>query len=195
MTVSYPKTALAKLAFAAHYQSRDRAKNQADQASVGPRIPAALLTGLAGFAAGRRTTATITPAPAPRRQLTRYLAPHSWLWRRTASSRSEATQQSWADVCPSTQLYVTFPALHEHKVLVNMDHGITHSSHCKIYLRLAGWLRARAERIGERAFAAPDAAARQHDWQIISAHAGLGRQYRDPRFDNLATDPSRRRPA
>jgi hypothetical protein len=40
-----------------------------------------------------------------------------------------------------------------------MDQPITRLDHCKIYLRLAGWLRARAARLGEQAFAADDAAA------------------------------------
>jgi DnaJ-class molecular chaperone len=67
-----------------------------------------------------------------------------------------------------------------------MDHRITHASRCKICLRLLAWLRARLARIGERAFAATDGFAREQGWQITSTHAGLGRRYRDPRFDSLA---------
>ena len=71
-----------------------------------------------------------------------------------------------------------------------MDHRITRVSHCKIYLLLLNWLRARLGHCGERVFAATDATARRRDWQIVVTHAGLGRQYRDPRFDTLAACPS-----
>ena len=67
-----------------------------------------------------------------------------------------------------------------------MNHGTTHTNHCKIYQRLLAWLRGCLIRLGQRVFATSDAAARQQDWQIISSHAGLGRRYRDPRFDTLA---------
>lgn len=103
--------------------------------------------------------------------------------------RSEALQQSWADVHPSTQPYVTFPALHERRDLVDMDHRITHASHRKVYLRLLTWVRARLGLCGERIFAASDNAARHHGWQIAVTQAGLGRRYRDPRFDSLAACP------
>ena len=71
-----------------------------------------------------------------------------------------------------------------------MAHRITRVSHCKIYLLLLNWLKARLGQCGERVFAATDATARRHDWQIVVTHAGLGRQYRDPRFDTLAACPS-----
>lgn len=45
----------------------------------------------------------------------------------------------------------------------------------------AGLLR----RIGDRLFAANDAEGRWRGWQIGLRHAGLGRRYRDPRFDTL----------
>jgi hypothetical protein len=67
-----------------------------------------------------------------------------------------------------------------------MDHRITHASQCKVYLLPLNWLRARLARCGERAFAATDATAREHNWQIVVTSAGLGRRYRDPRFDSLA---------
>jgi hypothetical protein len=67
-----------------------------------------------------------------------------------------------------------------------MDQPITRLDHCKIYLRLAGWLRARAAQLGERVFAADDAAARRRGWQVTAIRSGLGRRYRDPRFDSLA---------
>lgn len=67
-----------------------------------------------------------------------------------------------------------------------MHHRITHASRGKIYLRAVAWLSAQADQFGTRIFAATDATARQHDWQITPTHAGLGRRYRDPRFDSLA---------
>jgi hypothetical protein len=67
-----------------------------------------------------------------------------------------------------------------------MDQRITHASRCKIYLHLLNWLRTRLRHGGDRAFAVTDAIARQHGWQIVATHAGLGRRYRDPRFDSLA---------
>ena len=40
--------------------------------------------------------------------------------------------------------------------------------------------------IGRKIFRADDRRAHQHGWQIIPRHGGLGRTYRDPRFDYLA---------
>ena len=68
-----------------------------------------------------------------------------------------------------------------------MNHRTTHASHCKIYLRVIVWLRAKVDGFGTRASAASDATARQEGWQVTSTHAGLGRRYRDPRFDSLAS--------
>jgi hypothetical protein len=45
-------------------------------------------------------------------------------------------------------------------------------------------------RVALRIFAAPDADARQHGWQITITNDGLGRIYRDPRFDRLRTCPA-----
>ena len=49
----------------------------------------------------------------------------------------------------------------------------------------AGLLR----RIGDRLFAANDAEAQWRGWQIEPRRAGLGRRYRDPRFDTLIRCP------
>jgi hypothetical protein len=55
---------------------------------------------------------------------------------------------------------------------------------------LSGWwtiirrhLAAIPRRFGTRLFAATDAEARWHDWQVTELHLGLTRRYRDPRFD------------
>lgn len=48
------------------------------------------------------------------------------------------------------------------------------------------WLAGLPRRLGDRLFAMNDAEAYWNDWQIIPIHGGLGRRYRDPRFDALA---------
>lgn len=68
-----------------------------------------------------------------------------------------------------------------------MTNRTTDTSHCKIYLRLLARLRASLGEPRRRLFAATDATAREHGWQIISTRGALGRRYRDPRFDNLAS--------
>jgi hypothetical protein len=51
------------------------------------------------------------------------------------------------------------------------------------------WLAAIPRRLGDRLFAMNDAEAYWRDWQITKAQGGLGRRYRDPRFDTLAEGP------
>jgi len=40
--------------------------------------------------------------------------------------------------------------------------------------------------LGSKIFGADDRLARDRGWQITLRHGGLGRNYRDPRFDSLA---------
>ena len=54
---------------------------------------------------------------------------------------------------------------------------------------LLSWLAAIPRRLGDRLFAMNDAEAYWRSWQITSTHDGLGRRYRDPRFDALAECP------
>jgi hypothetical protein len=54
---------------------------------------------------------------------------------------------------------------------------------------LLSWLAAIPRRLGDRLFAMNDAEAYWHSWQITRTHGGLGRRYRDPRFDTLAECP------
>ena len=54
---------------------------------------------------------------------------------------------------------------------------------------LLSWLAAIPRRLGDRLFAMNDAEAYWRDWQITRTHGGLGRRYRDPRFDTLAECP------
>ena len=51
------------------------------------------------------------------------------------------------------------------------------------------WLAAIPRRLGDRLFAMNDAEAYWRDWQITKTQGGLGRRYRDPRFDTLAECP------
>ncbi len=51
---------------------------------------------------------------------------------------------------------------------------------------LAGWLADLLIRIGDWMFAMNDEEARWHGWHIERRPAGLGRRYRDPRFDTLS---------
>jgi hypothetical protein len=56
----------------------------------------------------------------------------------------------------------------------------------------AAWLIGVPRRAGRRLFAMNDAEAGWHGWQVTETLGGLGRQYRDARFDALATDPALR---
>ena len=54
---------------------------------------------------------------------------------------------------------------------------------------LVSWLAAIPRRLGDRLFTMNDAEAYWRDWQMTRTHGGLGRRYRDPRFDTLAECP------
>ena len=54
---------------------------------------------------------------------------------------------------------------------------------------LLSWLAALPRRLGDRLFAMNDAEAYWRNWQITRTQGGLGRRYRDPRFDTLAECP------
>lgn len=51
---------------------------------------------------------------------------------------------------------------------------------------VADWLR----RLGERLFAAEDDRARNRGWQVQRIQGGLGRTYRDPRYDRRTICPA-----
>jgi hypothetical protein len=51
------------------------------------------------------------------------------------------------------------------------------------------WLGAIPRRLGDRLFALNDTEAYWRGWQITKTQGGLGRSYRDPRFDTLAECP------
>ena len=60
----------------------------------------------------------------------------------------------------------------------------------KISRRAGAWFEGQLRRIGDQLFAAQDARARQRGWQMTRQQGGLGRVYRDPRFDLLTTRPA-----
>jgi hypothetical protein len=60
----------------------------------------------------------------------------------------------------------------------------------KITRRPGAWFEGQLRRIGDQLFAAQDARARQRGWQITRQQSGLGRVYRDPRFDLLTIRPA-----
>jgi hypothetical protein len=64
---------------------------------------------------------------------------------------------------------------------------------------VAAWLAGLPRRAGRRLFAMNDLEAGWRGWQVIEIRGGLGRQYRDHRFDSLANvsadTPLRPRPA
>jgi hypothetical protein len=55
-----------------------------------------------------------------------------------------------------------------------------------VFLMGLDWLAYRLRRWGDRWFAMNDTEAYWRGWQITKTHAGLGRRYRDIRYDTLA---------
>jgi hypothetical protein len=53
----------------------------------------------------------------------------------------------------------------------------------------AAWLADIPRRIGERLFMSCDEEANWRGWDMTPLHGGLGRRYRDPRFDSLHPGP------
>ena len=53
--------------------------------------------------------------------------------------------------------------------------------------RFRYWIVQGLRRVGDLLFARADAAAHERGWQITVRYHGLGRAYRDPRFDRLVT--------
>ena len=54
---------------------------------------------------------------------------------------------------------------------------------------LLSWLAYIPRRLGDRLFSWNDTEAYWRGWQITKVHGGLGRRYRDPRFDTLTACP------
>ena len=64
---------------------------------------------------------------------------------------------------------------------------------CGVSTLAAAWLIGLPRRAGRRLFATNDAEAGWQRWQVTETLVGLGRQYRDARWDALRTDPTLRR--
>lgn len=67
---------------------------------------------------------------------------------------------------------------------------------CKFKVWVIPITRLTPVRFGHYLFAGPDQRARAHGWQVSVIHGGLGRRYRDPRFDRFCApargpDPER----
>lgn len=73
--------------------------------------------------------------------------------------------------------------------MVAMPYRTTRTDRRKIHSFLLIPLRTSLAALCERAFASTDADARQHGWQVTLTQDGLGRGYRDPRYDTLAECP------
>jgi hypothetical protein len=58
---------------------------------------------------------------------------------------------------------------------------------------VVAWLIGVPRRAGHRLFSMNDEEARWQRWQVTETLGGLGRRYRDPRFDALKVDESLRR--
>jgi hypothetical protein len=59
------------------------------------------------------------------------------------------------------------------------------TSEDKTSTSLVDWPTRLLRNLGLRLFAGADARARQHGWKVTQRNGGLGRRYRDPRFDSL----------
>jgi hypothetical protein len=64
---------------------------------------------------------------------------------------------------------------------------------CNASTLAAAWLVGLPRRVGRRLFAINDAEAGWRHWLVTEALGGLGRKYRDARWDALAADPTLRR--
>jgi hypothetical protein len=64
---------------------------------------------------------------------------------------------------------------------------------CDASTLAAAWLIGLPRRAGRRLFSINDTEAGWRRWQVTEALGGLGRRYRDARWDALAADPSLRR--
>jgi hypothetical protein len=64
---------------------------------------------------------------------------------------------------------------------------------CAACTLAAAWLAGLPRRAGRMLFAVNDAEAGWRGWQVTETFGGLGRRYRDARFEALKTDPTLRR--
>jgi len=107
----------------------------------------------------------------------------------TRHTAANEAHKSWTDAVTSAQLD-TIPARGVSGRNSALTKVTSATSEYKVRTRLARWLRKQAETAGQRLFARDDLIAIQHGWQITTRYGGLGRRYRDPRFDTLPTPPA-----
>lgn len=67
-----------------------------------------------------------------------------------------------------------------------MAYRTTRTDHCKIPIRFAARPRAILSALATWAFSELDTSAARRGWQVRVTRSGLGRVYRDPRFDTWA---------
>jgi hypothetical protein len=70
-----------------------------------------------------------------------------------------------------------------------MPNSTTSANSIKRRNRPLTWVRAAIDAVVQGLFASSDATAQHYGWQITQTQLGLGRRYRDPRFDALAPCP------
>jgi hypothetical protein len=85
----------------------------------------------------------------------------------------EYGRESVGLMLPALRILITAPATHR-----NLYPGV-----------LADLISRPLRRQGDRMFATLDTEAYWRSWQITKSYAGVGRRYRDPRFDTI--DPSK----
>jgi hypothetical protein len=74
--------------------------------------------------------------------------------------------------------------------VVDVPNGSTSRNSIKPWKRATTWIKTTLDARTREWFAADDAAARAQGWQVTSLRYGLGRLYRDPRFDTLGSCPA-----
>ena len=98
-------------------------------------------------------------------------------------------KSSWADAVTSAQPH-TIPDSCVSERISAVDKASSLSNEGKSSSALVAWMARLLNDFGHRLFADADATARQHGWQVTQLSGGLGRRYRDPRFDSLVRCPS-----
>jgi hypothetical protein len=96
---------------------------------------------------------------------------------------------SWTDALTSAQPD-TIPDSCKSERISALTNSSSLNSENKPSPTLVTWLARSLNLNGQRLHAETDAMARQRGWQITQRNGGLGRRYRDPRFDFLTSCPS-----
>lgn len=104
----------------------------------------------------------------------------------------DGPNRDWAGVCstPAQHCHTRPAACADDWDVVDVPHRTTSRISIKTWNWPLTWVRAAIGALAQALFAASDAAARHHGWEVTSTRYGLGRVYRDPRFDTLASCPA-----